>query len=1389
MILHRNIKIELFKASQIFFIGFILTFIYCGCIQAQNDEYFFYHLTTQQGLSGNEVYSILEDKNGLVWIGTQNGLNSYNGYEVEKYDDPNDPPAISESQIMCLLEDNTGKIWIGTFDSGLFRYDPVLDKFNSYSHDSGDTSSLPSNQIKAIFQDKNDIIWIGTFGDGLVKFDLRSEAFHTYLINQDVPESKSNIVSAITELNTGELLVGTYKGIHMFDLANEYFKSYDIVLDIDEVFQQISSFYRDPHDDIWIGTLKGLFKYIPAENACIQIFSESDCNDDNLKDDAISAIQGLFGSGQNALWLATKNGLVKYDIKNNSFIRILIDPNRNYSLSNDFINTIYLNNNGILWIGTAWSGVDRMNTEGSPFKQVQIQPENEELFFTACGFYMDKQGFLWVSACTEGLFKFDGDLKKIDRYSFENGFTIDANSPITNHIDYIYEDINGALWLGLCGWGPVIFNREDESVIYLSNDLNDDEQYRQERINSIVEDADGNIWIGADGGIFFKEAGSNLDDPIRFLGQNVINQALIFDVFESSDGDIFFGTLDHGAYSLKRENKDSLIFHFHGIDESEPGLYNSTVFDFYEDINQVLWAASSSGLNKYNSDIGKFELVYDSTGTLDPGISQVLGDYNANLWLSLCNGGLVKYQPITKRIKVYDIKDGLPFDNLVTRYWYQSEDGRIFIPGYLGDGNGFLYFHPDSIIDNTNIPTIVITDFKVGNNPLPLDTSISVIDHIELKYNQNFFSFQFAALDFTNPEKNQYAYYLEGLDADWIYSDNRRYANYTSVPPGKYVFHVKGSNNDGYWNETGSELRITVLPPPWKTPIAYIIYGFILLGLVYIWRRYDLKRQQLKQNLEVEKVEADKLKELDSMKSRFFANISHEFRTPLTLILGPIEKLKTIVSKKEAAKDIEMMQRNAKRLQQLINQLLSLSKIESGYMKLQASELNVVALANNYIQSFESLAKQKQISLCFYHDDTEILVYIDQEKFETILYNLLSNAFKFTPEGGKIAVKIEKKHPELIISIFNSGPGIPTEKLSHIFDRFYQADNSYSRDYEGTGIGLALTKDLIELHHGSIKVESEPVNGTTFTINLLLGKNHLSEENIIYKKESVVTDSFLLDLDTQEEKIKGSPSEIDIVSKPLLLLVEDNTDLRAYIRSYLDENYSIAEAHNGELGLNKAVEMIPDIIISDVMMPRMDGFEMCEKLKTDERTSHIPIVLLTARASEESKIQGLETGADDYLYKPFNHHELIVRVSNLIEQRKKLREYFTRELGLQIKADAKPEEIKVSSMDEKFLERTQKIVSEHISDQDFNIEKLGELVGMSRSQLHRKLTALVNLSPTAFVRSIRLKRAASLIRQKSGTISEIAFEVGFNNLSYFAKSFKEQYGVLPSGYLDPSDKE
>ena len=1377
--------------EKIFCLFFLIIFLF-GSSYPQELQYQFEHINKTQGLSDNRVNTIIQDSRDFVWIGTNHGLNYFNGYEFAYFDRPGNPAEFTNTKITSLYEDQNGIIWIGTSRNGLYTYDPLSDKFIHYLHYPDDSLSLTSNAILSIYQDKFGTIWIGTKDGGLNQFNAKAESFTAFRPVQEITDYKKNSISSMIEDSEGRFWVGTHEGIYHFDRISENFIPFEIKLNIPDIYQQIFCFYQDSGKNIWIGTLKGLFKYDMEKSELIHIISKNHKNNDHLRDDVIVSIQASKVAGNEVLWIATRRGLIKYSKHDDHFSRFVIDPTTPKSLSNDFINDLYINDNGLLWIATRWSGVNTIDTRGNPFKHVQLKSEEEDLYFSASSFYLDRKGYLWVGACTGGLFKFDPELNKIAQYQYsaKQGFFIDADTPFTNWIDFIYEDSDNVLWVGLGGWGPAIFDRQSESFSFVDFNLPEGHS-RPERIEIIYEDQSGTIWFAGDG-LFYKDKMENKYDPVNIIDHDILRQSGVYDIFQNSQGDLYFGTLNNGLFCLKYNDRDSMKFcQYVPTDTASRELSKSSFYKINEDVNSILWAASNRGLNKINPETCRYEIINDSSGMFDNGIYQVFGDSKGNLWLRN-NIGLIRYQPDKQSIKTFSYKDGLPFDNIVIRYWHQSEDGRIFIGGWLGDGKGFFFFHPDDITDNENIPQIAITEFNIGNNPIVVDSNISAIKHITLKYKQNFFSFRFAALDYANPEKNQYAYYLEGLDKNWIYSGNRRFANYTSVPPGQYTLHVKGSNNDGYWNETGVAVTITILPPPWRTWWAYTIFGILIIGLIYAWRKYDLKRQRLKQDLELEHLEAEKLKELDSVKSRFFANISHEFRTPLTLILGPLQNLISKHFDEKSKQDLNMMQRNALRLQNLINQLLNLSKIESGKMKLQVREENIIALVNVYVQSFESLAKQKKIDLNFKSTEENIPLFIDQDKIEKILFNLLSNAFKFTDERGKIEVEVIPSSSLIMgvtIKISDSGQGIPANNLEYIFDRFYQADDSYSKDLEGTGIGLALTKELVEIHHGKITVTSEFGNGSTFTIILPVGKKHLKPDefsnSIIKQPASEESTDNLANLEILESDIipdeKDSQTEFEgKEDKPHLLIIDDNKDLRAYIKEYLKNDYYISEAMDGEEGFNRATEKLPDLILSDVMMPIMDGYAFCEKIKTDERTNHIPVILLTARASSESKIEGLETGADDFITKPFDQQELLIRIKNLILQRNRLKQKFKKEIEFsQISNDQD-----IISMDQQFIRKAKAVVEKNLSEPEFNVEIFAKEMALSRVQLHRKLKALVDQSATQFIRTIKMNRAAELLLKKSGTVSEIGYDVGFNTLPYFTKCFQEQFGVNPSEFYN-----
>jgi signal transduction histidine kinase/AraC-like DNA-binding protein len=751
-------------------------------------------------------------------------------------------------------------------------------------------------------------------------------------------------------------------------------------------------------------------------------------------------------------------------------------------------------------------------------------------------------------------------------------------------------------------------------------------------------------------------------------------------------------------------------------------------------------------------------------------------DNGGNLWLGQV--GLTRLDPKTHQMKVYDEDDGMPGSTISQPMAARLSSGHLA----FGTNRGAFLFHPDSLKDNETVPPIVLTDFTLLNQ-----TGMLLKDEYELNHNQNVMTFEFAALDFTAPEKNQYAYQMVGFDPDWVYSGTRRIATYTNLDPGTYTFRVKGSNNDSVWNEVGTSVKIVILPPPWRTWWAYSLYGAALLIILWLARNEIIKRERLRNEFQLKKIEADKYHELDTMKSRFFANISHEFRTPLTLILGPIQKRLMLAEGTDDKVELGLIQRNAQRLLKLVNQLLDLSRLEAGTMSLKCSANDLVAFTRFVVQSFHSMAEAKGIKYAFESKVNHLELFFDQEKLEKIIINLLSNAFKFTPAGGEITVVISSttvkdtafKEGFAEILVCDSGIGIPPEHLEKIFDRFYQVDSSQTREYEGTGIGLALTKELVDLHHGSITVVCNADQGTAFTVRLPLGKGHLRSSEI---QQNITRES------TPETTESPLPHTRDVdVPTPseTIMIVEDNADLRYYLHENLRSTYNILEASDGEDGLTLAFEKIPDLIISDLMMPRMDGVQLSHRLKNDERTSHIPIVLLTAKADSETKIQGLELGADDYIPKPFDMKELLVRVRNLIEGRKKLREKYSSQLDLGAKkVELHVKKVKAFSVDERFLQKALDIVDKNIASSSFGVEMFAHEVGMSTAQLYRKLTALTGYSPNDFVRHVRLQRAADLLSQQAGNISEIAYDTGFNNLSYFSKCFKEKFGVTPSEYIN-----
>ena len=894
--------------------------------------------------------------------------------------------------------------------------------------------------------------------------------------------------------------------------------------------------------------------------------------------------------------------------------------------------------------------------KNNPYRDNSLQ-DNHVLSFSE-----DNDSNIWIGT-NKGFDKFNFDTGDFIHFNINNNSQIDENFIYTLYKD---NDRDNILWIGSYSGGLFKLNILTGNIKHFIKDLKKPNTLLDNRVVTLKDDLQGNILIGTEVGVcklnkITEKFSYNVISPIdsaALAGKRV-------SVFYKDKNDIYWVGTPNGLLKI---NKDGTYVKYINDEDDSTSISKGNVTAICEDKNKNLWIGTDHGINLLDQNIGHFTNYSINEGLLDNQIQAMLTDNENNLWLST-QRGLIKFKYISKNnfeVKNYDANDGVDNYNFSDNSALKTKDGILFFGGM----NGFNFFNPSAMNENKNIPSVAFTSFKKFDEEFFSIDKLLKVKTIELDYSDKFFSFEFAALDFTEPTKNRYAYKMEGFNKRWIQSGTKDFASYTNLDPGTYTFKVKGCNNDGIWSVKEASIQLIISPPWWRTWWAYLIYFSVFIAGLITVRRYEVNRIKLKNDLKLKEFETNKLNEVDKLKSRFFANISHEFRTPLTLILGILEKY--LKKSNEEPADFKVMKKNAQRLLQLINQILELSKIESGSIKLKVQKTEIYHFIRRIVSSFISLADHNKIDLKFNNlplsDNTEmheLIVYIDREKMETVIYNLLSNALKFTPSNEKVSVNLNSNETEVEIKVTNTGISIPKEKLPYVFDRFYQVDESGSKNYEGTGIGLALSKELVELHHGKIEVESLPGVETTFQIIIPLGDKLFTRDQIYETNKNIVEEENDL-IEVGEEKIKSVSKESKLSSGQanLVLVVEDHFDLRNFICEQLEDDYTVVEAEDGEKGLQLAEELIPDLIVSDIMMPKMDGYDLCKELKSNIKTNHIPVILLTAKAAIENKLEGLEIGADDYLIKPFNTEELKARVKNLIQIRQKMREKFQAEMIL-----------------------------------------------------------------------------------------------------------------------------
>jgi len=1298
--------------------------------QAKNT---FEHITVEQGLSQSAVLSIAQDSLGFMWFGTKDGLNRYDSKNIEIYrSKANDPKSLSSSiNINTLLVDSKGFLWVGT-QHGLNKYLADSDSFQQYLHQVNNPTSISNDVIRTLFEDNGGNIWVGT-EKGLNKI-LPNGEFERIEIESFAKNGLTNdFIKAIYQDRQGVIWIGTTGGLARMTNSGKNYHFKFFVSDKNNTGSisgnDISAITEDKQGNLWIGTrLKGFNLFDRNKETFTRLDSRSGIG---LNSDDVRKIT-VDKNGK--LWIATLLGIHIYNPFTHKIEQHFInEPENSYSLTQNSIYDIYQDKLGSMWIGTYFGGLNITHSLISPFSLYQHFSYRNSLSSNIISAMVEDDGKnLWIGTEGGGLNYFD---RKNNRFiEFKHTVGRD-NSLSSNLIKDLALDAEGNLWATTFEGGLNVFNTRTRT--FKSSSLNSN------RLSVLLIDSRQQIWVGTRNGVFIYNKGTGKFNLVK------IPRTFVYYIFEDSENRIWVAC-ESGLFLKEAKSK-----RFVNITLKDNPSWFLRINAISEDSKGKIWFATHNGVLVYTYKDKSVKLYTENQGLPTNTVLGVIEDNQKNIWFSTTKG-LAKFE---KGIfKIYNKADGLAGNVFNYNSFLKDSKGELFFGGF----NGLLSFRPEDIKENKSKPEVILTSLRLSDKPVSVGDTTKILkkaiwqtSKIGIPYNENVFSLDLAVLNYISPEKNRYAYKLEGIDKQWneLQSSN---ISFNKLSDGDYTLLYKGSNNDGVWSDV-KKLHITIYPPFWKSWWAYLFYLTVLAGIAFVSIRYFIMEALLKKEHEIHQLKID-----------FFRNVSHEIRTPLTLILGPLERLiQDIGTNSTFRNQLLGIDKHVKRLVKLINELLDFSKVEAGRMSLRIERVNLVDFVYDIYQSFQYKAKEGEIEYEFYSENPVIEAYIDQNQLEKVIYNLLSNAFKFTPNNGKIKVKIQENRNDISVRIIDSGKGIAKENKTKIFTDFYQEDTDQRSI--GTGIGLALSKSIAKLHKGDLIVE-DIETATEFCLILKKGHEHLDGFQFI--------DDEAYDDDIQTvfsgDTGRYTETEIDI---PTILVVEDNKEVRDFVVETLKDRYKMYTAENGSEGLKLAMNYIPDIIISDVMMPVMDGIEFCKGIKTDERTNHIPVILLTARSSEADELEGLKTGADAYITKPFTIDKLKYTVSNMVASQEIMRSKFSRRLSLE------PNQPEIEHPDGKFIEKVLHLLEQNIGNPDFGVNDFAYEIGMSTPIFYKKIKAITGLTVNNFMKSFRLKRALQLMEQKQGTISEIAYIVGFTDPKYFSKEFKKQFGKTPTEFI------
>ena len=1366
----------------------------------------FEHLTVDQGLSHSDGMAVAQDHAGFIWVGTNRGIDRYDGYSLKQYALPINPRnGISGNRIRALLVAPDGRLWAGTERAGLGLYDATADQLLNFDEDQAPPAYRPLMQrlaqssVTSLAIDRRARLWVGTAADGVFVLAFDPQGRLTTLRQVPNPQGPGTYqVSSLVTDAEGKIWIGTFNaGLRVVRPENP-----DLTAEPTAVTALVRVLHIDRRGDLWIGMDQQVLWVSAANRRTVRELLA------HPQSQTYPQLQALHLDSFGRLWVGTIYGLYVWEagtvtgsaspLRPGTPTLLLPKDNEPYGINSERIHQIFEDRNQVVWLCASAGGLNKVDLRQKPFGRLRQQLSGSSTLsnnYVNTVYKEEGRNVLW-SGTRNGVAGYD-----LVHNTYRN-YLNQTWAGNTRGVDVatIFQTRNGTLWFGTRGNGLsslIRHNGTENLRTYglLPNGLN----LTSTGIEGMAEDRYGTLWAAT-----FTAGLVRLSPEGKFLGAyNQANSRLptnhfTYLLYDRRHDVLWASTTDAGLLKL-RVTPDSLVLlrQFRQTAGAADGLRVNYVWPLLLDPQGALWIGTiGGGLHQLTTDKQGHEVIHSYAKYLpESDVESLLPDDEGHLWIG--GTGLYRFTPATRQYLRYDVADGLQSNAFKIGAAARAQDGTL----YFGGINGISYFQPHAIQPNPYAPVVQITGLRIANQPVTtgqplngrvvLPRPLSQPQLVTIKASENDFSVEFVGLNYANPQKNRYAYRLVGYNQDWVYpAPGQRTASFANLPPGQYTFEVKASNGEGVWSKKAATMQFDVRAPWYKTGWAYLLYAALALGAVAVYRRIEMAQQKLKNRLVLEQFQTEKEKELTGLKLGFFTNVSHELRTPLTLILGPMEE---IMSSPGPVADlrgkVQLMHTQARKLLELVNQLLDFRKVETGNVPLRASHADAVQFLADIYSVFTLKSQERGVDYRLDLPTEPVRLYFDRSKLEIVLTNLLANAFKYTPDKGRVelsATTIGNPGGEAVysnsqltgnylkINVTDTGVGIKAHELDRIFDPYYQASHTNTLRMTGTGIGLSLARQFAERHGGLLTVVSTEGQGSSFELRLPFGQQHLRPEDI-QKDEPTLAPTATAALPLLETDLSLLPSDA-MARAPRLLLVEDNDEVRQYLRQLFEAEYEVTTAEDGLAGWTAALNQVPDLVISDVMMPRSDGLELCQKLKQHPKTAHIPVLLLTARTAETHELEGLDMGADEYVSKPFNPTLLHAKAAALLRNRRKLHEFYQRHILLE------PTEIVVADADRQFLETAMAVVERHLDSPEFSVQVLVKEMAMSQSVFYRRIKSITGQTAVEFIRDVRMKRAAQLLAQTTMRVSEVAYEVGIEDAKYFRKAFQKIYNLAPSEY-------